>query len=158
MHPPGPNTRSIDRTADEFVSKWYFNLKSSLDPKDLIFSDPLKIGLFDDPKIKLDANGSNVAASGRYDIEMALATTNKGSGSKRLGVGESASFTITGIGTLTTSSFDVDSTGRSNGAHPVAAHVQAINGDNGGATPASEPATLGLLSIASLVMLRRSRA
>ncbi|KKN92725.1 hypothetical protein LCGC14_0204680 [marine sediment metagenome] len=152
----------LNLVADEFVSKWYFNLNSSLDPKDLTFSDPLKIGLFDDPKINLDADGWNVAGSGRYDIEMAFATSNQGSGAERFGVGESASFTITGIATLTASSFDLTSTGGGNGAYPVAAHVQAINGDDGGWTSAPaavpEPATLGLLTIGSLVMLRRRRA
>ena len=149
---------ALGLVADEFVSTWCFNLDSSLDPKDLTCSDPLKIGLFDDPKINLDADGWNVAGSGRYDIEMAFATSNPGSSAERFGVGESASFTITGIATLTASSFDLTSTGGDNGAHPVAAHVQSINGGNGGWSTTPEPATLGLLTIGSLVMLRRRRA
>ena len=150
---------AVNLTASEFVSTWYFNLDPGLDPESLVFSSPSKTGSFDDPAIRVGADGYSAAGSGWYDVELRFATSGAKGGAKRFGPGDEAAFMITGIASLTANSFDFLST-PSGGSppFPTAAHVQAIAGDDSGWTAVPEPATLGLLSIVSLVMLRRRRA
>ena len=156
---------AIGLTGSEFLSKLYFNLDPSLDPDDLSFSGLTKTGQFDSPKFKADADGWNVAGSGRYDVELKFGTSNKGGGTKRFGAGEALSFTMTGPPTLAVSSFDWLSTGGGNGAFPFAAHIQSIGYDDSGwvSGPAAtagvipEPVTISLVSMGGLALLRKRR-
>ena len=149
---------AVNLTASEFVSKWYFNLDPGLDPESLVFSAPSKTGTFDDPAISAGADSYRAAGSGWYDVQLRFATSGAQGGSKRFGRGDEAAFTITGMAPLTANSFDFLSTptGSVLPFH-TAAHVQAIGGDDSGWTAAPEPTTLGLLSIAGVILVRRRR-
>ena len=146
---------AVGLTGTEFLSKLYFNLDPSLDPCDLSFSGLTKTGQFDDPKFSTGADKWNVAGSGRYDVELKFSTSNSGGGTKRFGPGESLGFTISGISTLRAMSFDLDSTGGGNGAYPVAVHVQGIVGDGSGWVSVPEPATLSVLGVGALALVKR---
>ena len=154
---------ALNLVGSEFVSKLYLNLDPALDVTDLIFGSPTKVGAFNVPGVKLEEDGWNVAGSGRYDIRLKFATSNKGGGIKRFGAGESLFFAISGIPTLTADSFNFLSTGGGNGAFPLAAHIQSINcGDSGWVSDAGggvipEPVTMILVGAGSLAVLRRRR-
>ncbi|GAH74221.1 unnamed protein product, partial [marine sediment metagenome] len=63
-----------------------------------------------------------------------------------------------GISSLTANSFDFLSTpSGASPPFPTAAHVQAIGDDDSGWTTAPEPATLGLLTIAGVILVGRRR-
>ena len=148
---------ALDLAPTEFISKWYFNLDPALAPEDLDFSSPTKIGLFSDPEVEAEADDFNVAGSGRHDIVFEFSTSNKGGGVRRFGSGESATFLITGIPTLMAWSFNFDSTGGGNGAFPTAAHVQGIPGGGSGWVSVPEPATLSVLALGGLAVVRRRK-
>lgn len=144
--------------AKEFVSKWYFNLDPVLDPTSLIFSAPIKVGSFTDPTVNLGVNAFKADGDGKYDIKLAFAT-NDGFPT-RFGVGDAATFMITGIPTLTASSFNFLSLpAGGHGPFPTAAHVQGIGpcGANSGWVTVPEPATMSLLGIGGALGLVRRR-
>ncbi len=150
-------------TGTEFVSRWYLNLDPALDPTDLVFSAPTKVGTFESPSISLGADEFKAGGDGYYDILIGFATANNASG--RFDAGDSASFTVTGIPTLTAYSFvALSAPGGGHGPFPMAAHVQSIgpNGQfsgwvahEGDVPPIPEPATIALLALGSLVLVRR---
>lgn len=143
-------------TGSEFVSDWMFNLDSDLDPMALIFSSPIKTGSFDAPAISTDVDAFRAAGAGYFDIKMDFSTG--GGLDARFGVGDAVEYTITGIDSLTAGSFDFLCTPANHGPFPTAAHVQSIGGDeDSGWTTVPEPATLSLLAIGGLVMLKRRR-
>ena len=142
-------------TGTEFVSDWAFNLDPSLDPTALSFAVGSKTGTFDDPTFGTGVDAFQEDGGGKYDIEFSFATSGSGGGIHRFGVGESGTYTITGISTLTANSFDfLSATGGGNGVHPTAAHVQGIGaeGSLSGWVSAPEPSAilLGLLGAAGL--------
>jgi hypothetical protein len=118
---------NVNLVGGEFTREWDFNLDPLLDPDDLLFSAPVKVGAFDDPTIDLEIDAHQAGGDGKYDIEFMFATSNAGGGIHRFGPGEKATYTITGIPTLTASSFEfLSAPGGGLGPFFPAAHIQGI--------------------------------
>jgi len=116
-------------TGSDFVSCWYFNLNSALDPKDLTFTVSDSSGSFTGPSVMTGANGFKAGPDGKFDVLVGFAST--GDNSTRFTSGDSISFDITGISGLTIEDFGWLSTSASGGgAYVSAAHV--ISGDDSG--------------------------
>lgn len=119
------NTTNLVGT--EFVGEWDFNLDPALDPTKLLFTKSSSTGSFSDPSISTGTNGFKAGSDGQYDISFSFATPN----ADRFGVGDSVTYTITGISTLSAMSFDFKSQpGGAAGPFFTGAHVQSI-GNNG---------------------------
>lgn len=141
---------------NEYVSEWYLNLDPNLDPDDLSFSAPTKLGSFDTPSIKLDEDKYKADGDGYFDIMFSFSTG--GNASNKFGVGEKLQYTITGILTLTASSFDFLSNSGSKTGWPTAAHVQSIgSAAKSGWVTIPEPATFTLLGPGAAALLARKR-
>ncbi|MCK5113891.1 MAG: PEP-CTERM sorting domain-containing protein [Phycisphaerae bacterium] len=142
----------------EFVSVWSFNLDPTLNLGDLAFSAPTKTGAFTDPVISTGVDAFKANGDGYYDIKLAFA---KGGGtSKRFGVGDAVEYTITGIPSLTSSSFDfLSKPGGGHGPYTTAAHVQSIGsgGEDSGWVTVPEPATMSLVLLGGVGILLRRR-
>src|SRR3569833_2364898 len=82
-----------------YVSCWYFNIDSLLDPTALQFTGAGSSGSFTAPAISTGANGFKAGSDGKFDILFAFSST--GDDSTRFTSGDSVTFTITGIGGLT---------------------------------------------------------
>ena len=148
-------TLTVDNLAsDEYLGEWDFNLDPDLDPTALNFAIGSKTGSFDDPTIDTGDDAFLVGDGGKYDIQFSFATSNAGGGIHRFGPGESGTYTITGISTLTADSFNFQSTPQGgSGVYPTAAHVQGIDGGTtSGWVSVPEPSAilLGLLAAAGL--------
>jgi hypothetical protein len=154
-------------TDAEFVSQWNLNLDPLLDPTDLIFSAPTKVGTFDSPTISTGVDAFTADGGGKYDIDFAFATSGAGGGVHRFGVGDSVQYTVTGVPTLVASSFDFFGAPHGNhGPFETAAHVQAIGSSDsdsgwvtgiGVAIPEPASAALVLSGLAAVIALRRRR-
>jgi hypothetical protein len=146
-------------TGNEFVSGWYLNLSPALNPGDLVFSSPTKIGSFTDPTVGLGADLFKADGDGSYDILLSFLTSD--GLSSRFSAGDSVSYVITGISSLTASSFDclgVEESGAGYGPFPMAAHVQGIGPDSAsGWVTVPEPACICLLLLGGLAAMRRRR-
>jgi hypothetical protein len=145
-------------TDHEFVFEWLFNLDPQLDAGALVFSAPLKTGEFADPTIDLGMDSFPGDGGGYFDIRVDFDNSN--GPSTRFGVGDAVEYTITGISTLTADSFDFLSAPHGgNGMHATAAHVGGIGPDDGdsGWISVPEPATLIVLVLGGLALLRRGR-
>jgi hypothetical protein len=141
----------------EFTRNWHFNLDPSLDPTQLVFSAPTKVGTFSDPSISKGVNAFQADGDGRYDLMLEFATSNP----NRFGPGESIQYTITGIATLTANSFNfLSSPAGGHGPFLCASHIQGIGAsgnDSGWVTHIPEPATVSLAGLALLVVVSRRR-
>ena len=147
-------------TDTEFVSLMYFNLDPVLDPMELFFSDMTKVGNFANPTISLGVDLFKADGDGFFDILIAFAIG--GGKNNRFTDGDSVSFTITGIPTLTAESFNfMSAPGDSDiGPFPMAAHVQGTGpyGEESGWVTVPEPMSLSLMGIGMLALTRRRRA
>ena len=146
-------------SGNEFVSEWNLNLDPVLDATNLIFSAPSKTGSFADPTVSKSTDTFMAGGDGRYDIEFRFATSNQGGGTLRFGAGESAMYTITGIASLTASSFDFLSAPMGgNGPFLTAAHVQGIdpNDNQSGWVTVPEPSALAILGLSIMPLAYRS--
>jgi hypothetical protein len=149
---------SVNLVGTEFVSDWDFNLDPSLDPSALLFSAPTKTGTFGDPVINLGVDAFQAAGDGMYDIEVAFDIAPP---EDRFGAGDSVQYTITGIATLTASSFDfLSAPAGGSGPFPTAAHVQGIGveGANSGWVTVPEPSAALLVLFGIGAALRRRLA
>jgi PEP-CTERM motif len=137
--------------SDEYVGLWDFNLDPDLDPTALNFAVGSKTGSFDDPSIDTGEDAYLVGDGGKYDIQFSFASSNAGGGIHRFGPGESGTYTITGIPTLTANSFDFLSTSQGGSAvYPTAAHVQGIDGGTkSGWVSVPEPSAIWLAVLAA---------
>jgi len=144
-------------TNPEFVFEWILNLDPALDPNDLVFSAPIKAGSFADPTVATGANAFMADGDGQFDIQVTFA--NNDGPPTRFGFGDALTYSITGIATLTASSFDFESQmGGGQGSFPAAAHIGATgpNNEDSGWISTPEPGTLALLAL-GVPFLRRRR-
>ncbi len=143
-------------TDAEFVFQWLFNLDPALDPNLLVFSAPVKTGMFTDPTINTGVNAFLANGDGMFDIQVRFDNTD--GAVKRFGVGDAVEYTITGIPTLTAYSFDyLSDMDGGQGTYPTAAHVGGIGPSNSdsGWISVPEPGALTLLLAGSLALRRR---
>lgn len=144
---------NVNLAPAEFTREWDFNLDPSLDPTELLFSAPVKVGAFDDPTINLGVDAFQADGDGRYDIQFLFATSGMDGGIHRFGAGEAATLTITGSPTLTASSFEfLSSPAGGSGPFYTAAHIQGIDGPEGSTSvwaTTPEPPTIVLAAIAA---------
>jgi hypothetical protein len=154
---------ATDLTASEFVSGWYLNLDPALDVSSLVFSSPTKVGSFTNPAISLSTNAFKADGDGKYDILLEFDVS--AGVANRFTAGDSVSYTITGIATLTADSFNFLSLpAGGHGPYIHAEHVQGIGSESLSGwvsgdelPPIPEPATMSLLAVGSLALLRRRR-
>ncbi len=147
----------------EFVSEWSFNLKPLLNPDLLEFTKVADSGGFALPDVLTGFNEFKADGDGYYDILFNFGTS--GGVSTRFTDNDWVTYSITGISSLTAASFNTLSyDGGGNGNWLTAAHVQGIgaNASQSGWVADSqaqvpEPATMALLAIGGLAMLRRRR-
>ena len=141
-------------TDDEFVRVWMFNLDPTLDPTALNFAKQSTTGSFDDPVISTGVDAFHAGGDGLYDFQFEFATS--GGTDARFGMGDTYVTEISGIGSLTASSFDFESApkGSSNGPFWSVAHIQAIGEEDmdSGWITAPEPSSF-VISVIALVAL-----
>jgi len=144
----------------EFVGVWMFNVDPALanDLGDLqicLVSAGCE-GTFDSPNVFVGANAHKADGDGYFDIKIEFSDED-GDITHRFNAGDTAKFAISGIGSLTASSFDfISEPNGGPGEHFTAAHIQGIGNDSGWiCTP--EPAFLAFLSVGVLAMLRGKR-
>ena len=160
-------TMTSSLVGTEYVKVWLFNLDPTLDPAGLIFSALPKSGSFTDPGISTDSDNStppNLKADGDglFDIKFTFTSGGGSDDTTRFGDSDIAKYDITGISTLTATSFDFLSLSSSQGL-PTAAHVGGIGDDgipSGWITVIPEPVTmvgvfLGLGGLAGYVRKRQ---
>jgi hypothetical protein len=117
-------------TDNEFVSGLYLNLDPALTPGNLIFNQIGKIGTFTDPVIGKGINAFKADGDGNYDILFSFATAE--GAEMRFGAGDSITFQITNIPSLTAQSFSWPSdSNQPQKQYYMAAHVQSIGPDSG---------------------------
>ena len=158
---PGVVTMTLtatNLTGSEFISNYYFNIDSSMNPSNLTFSAPVKTGSFTSPSINLGTDSYKADGGGYFDINLSFATSS--GANSRFTAGDSVSYTISGVSGLSASSFNfLSSPSGGNGVHPDASHVQGIgtDGSYSGWVSTPEPATMGLLVLGGLAMLARRK-
>lgn len=141
----------------ELVFVWMFNLDPLLDPTDLVFSDPIKTGQFNTPAIHLGTNAYQADGDGMFDISVEF--NNSDQTARRFGAGDAALYTITGIPTLTASSFNfVGWHVGGQGDFVTAAQVGGIGSqDESGWITVPEPTSLSALVLIGLAVACRRR-
>jgi hypothetical protein len=156
--------KAANLTSAEFVSGWYLNLDPALDPTALVFSAPVKTGAFDDPSVGTGVNAYKADGDGYFDILFGFAAYD--GLPTRFGAGDSYQITVSGIPTLSASSFSYKSNPPATGYYS-AAHVQAIGADSlsgwisaTSANEVPEPAAfvLAMIGIAGMLPLFRRSA
>jgi hypothetical protein len=145
----------------EKIDGVYLNLDPVLNPFQLAFSAPTKTGTFANPIISHGTSSKpydqyKADGDGKYDILIAFDTTTAGA----FNGGEAVKYTIT-LASLTANSFDfLSKPAGGNGPFVTAAHILDTGGVSGTSawvtTP--EPATICILGLGALSLLRRRRA
>jgi len=130
-------------TASEFVSGWYFNLNSILDPTKLMFnSGTVSAGSFGLPSIHESVDTYKADGDGKYDILLSFSTSGGLSGN--FTSGDTLTYTLTGnFGGHVLSAADflfLSAPAGGHGPFDAAAHVQGI-GQNGGASGWVDPSS-----------------
>jgi hypothetical protein len=147
---------ALGLTAGEKVAGVYFNLDPVLNPALLAFSAPTKTGTFENPTISKGLNGFKADGDGFYDILIAF---NNDGATKAFNGGEAVKYTIT-LASLTANSFDfVSAPDGGEGEYKTAAHLQSLGTcGNSAWVTTPEPATICLLGLGALSLLRRKRS
>lgn len=142
----------------EKVSAMYFNLDPSLDVtllnfSSMITSDNVELSMFG---IGLGDDAHQANGDGHFDI---LIDFNKDGESKAFNEDETVQFTITLAG-LTAESFNFPSTmDGGEGEYSVAGHLLSVGvGEDSAWITVPEPATIALLGLGALALLRKRRA
>ena len=148
-------------TDAESVKEWAFNLDPLLDPTNLVFSEASRTGSFEpaSPDITTGTNFWQADGDGYFDIKITF--SNQDGPPMRFGDGDGVVYTITGISGLTADSFDfISEPDGGGGEYKTVAHVLGIGptDDQSGWVATPEPATLGVLLIGSLALLRKRKA
>jgi hypothetical protein len=140
---------------NEKVAGVYLNLDPAFDPTLLGFSTPTKTGAFDNPVINTGVDGYKADGDGYYDIQINFDPDGP---AKAFNGGEIVKYTIT-LASLTANSFDfLSAPGGGTGVYKAAAHLLSVGATDESAwitTP--EPATICLLGLGALVLLRRRK-
>jgi len=140
----------------EKVAGVYFNLDPALDPTLLVFSALIKTGDFEDPGINLGIDSFKADGDGYYDI---LISFNQDGWKKAFNGGEAVKYTIT-LASLTANSFDfISAPDGGAGEYVTAAHLLGlgVTGEDSAWVTTPEPATLVLLGLGTLALLRKRR-
>jgi len=119
-------------TGSEFISGWYFNLNTSLDPSNLAFTavNTSDVGT---TSITQGTDCCKPDGDGKFDFVFSFPTAG---GSGRFNAGESVVYNISSTG-LSAASFNTYNTPKdSNPFFTSAAHIQSINGIDGDGTSA----------------------
>jgi len=117
-----------DLGGSAYVSYWYFNLDSTMNPTALNFTASGSAGSFNGPTVATGANGFKAGPDGKFDILFTFSST--GDNSTRFTSGDSVTYTISGISGLTADDFNWLSTSAGgNGAYTSAAHIQSGSTD-----------------------------
>jgi len=146
---------------DEFVREVDFNLKPSLSPTSLLFTYTGSSGTFALPTILQGTDIKKADGDGKYDISLGFSTEI----ALRFGPGESLTYQITGIPTLTVADFIYYSTpAGGHGPFYAASHIQGISGGTLSGwvsplevTPVPEPSSFVLLALVGGVWAARRR-
>lgn len=130
---PGSVSLTIDASglsASEFIGSTYFNLDPVLDPTSLSFNRTDGTGPTQaQTNISTGVNEFKADGDGLYDILFDFPPPPGGGGAK-FEAGETVTYNITGITTLTAASFDfLSAPDGGHGPFTAAAHVQGINAD-----------------------------
>lgn len=147
---------ALNLTGSEFVSKWLFNLDPALDPALLNFSVQSSTGAFATPSALTGIDAFGAAGNTKFDILVDFAVAPP---ADRFTAGDSITFQITGIPTLTAHSFSFLSIPGGKGPYISAAHIQGIGpggGDSGWIAVVPEPGAAAIF-LGVLVLARRAR-
>ncbi|MHC4132113.1 MAG: PEP-CTERM sorting domain-containing protein [Planctomycetota bacterium] len=148
-------------TQSEKISALYLNLDPALDPTQLAFSAPIKTGNLDDPIISLGVDSFKANGDGFFDI---LLDFDKDGWKRAFNGGDILQYTIS-LASLTADSFVFPSAPDGDpGEYTVAVHLLSLGatGDSAWANdstidPIPEPATIFILSLGGLALLRKRR-
>jgi hypothetical protein len=147
---------NVGLAGGEKVAGVYLNLDPLLDPTLLSFSDPIITGNVEILSISKGTDLYKANGDGYYDI---LIEFDENGPSKNFGAGEAVEYTIS-LASLSASSFDfVSAQDGGEGQYYVATHFKSpsdITGTSVWATP--EPATICLLGLGALSLLRKRKA
>jgi hypothetical protein len=110
-----------------YVSSWYFNFDSTLNPTALNFAVTGSSGSFTGPTVSTGANGFKAGPDGKFDVLFAFDST--GSDSMHFTSGNSLTYTISGITGLSAEDFNWTSTSAGgSGIFASAADIPSIDG------------------------------